>query len=270
MASQLRMGTDYHKQFDPKKYLAMSCSPPAGSEEEKYFRDVHLKELHKVFDSDILSVGQHSLSTSYLTGVIKPRSRLLDVGTGPTIYQLISASRFCTEIVCAEYAEANRAEVQKWINGDPGAYDWTPSFQYVAELEGDSSSWRARQSHLRNIIKEVIPCDVTNPDPLTPNKYEQFDVITSMKCLELACSTRESYSAAVRSTPPGGTLVLISVISESFHTVGEHKFFTLHVDETFIEEVLKTAGYIGINIKMFSALLPKNNEGFWGACSCTC
>ncbi|XP_078697820.1 nicotinamide N-methyltransferase-like [Branchiostoma floridae x Branchiostoma belcheri] len=252
MDSPLRMGTDYSepKHFDPKEYLAMSCSPPEGSEDEKYFRNVHLKEIHKIFDS----------------GVVQPGSRLLDIGTGPTVYQLISASRFCTEIVCAEYAEANRAEVLKWIKGEPDAYDWNSSFQYVASLEGDSSSWEARKSHLRYAIKAVIPCDVTKPDPLTPHEYEQFDVITSMKCLEVACPTRESYSAAVRSITrllkPGGTLVMISVISESFHTIGGHKFFTLTVDESFIEEVLKAAGYEAIDIKMFPAP-SKANGSFW-------
>ncbi|KAI8493867.1 hypothetical protein Bbelb_282140 [Branchiostoma belcheri] len=339
MDSPLRMGMDYSepKHFDPKEYLAMSCSPQEGSEDEKYFRNVHLKEVHKIFDSATTTYGKERIlakprfvkqtqpiedgppnikmegndrqqankdnitrptnlenTTSSAnvvrtvepqTRVVQPGSRLLDIGTGPTVYQLISASRFCTEIVCAEYAEANRAEVLKWIKGEPDAYDWNSSFQYVADLEGDSLAARPPWSpwYVYGAGSTVRPPTVhqrTNVfcsaarllrfglfHYVAIRGVRKFDVITSMKCLEVACPTRESYSAAVRSITrllkPGGTLLMISVISESFHTIGGHKFFTLTVDESFIEEVLKAAGFNAIDIKTFPAPSLNQDSSIW-------
>ncbi|KAI8498239.1 hypothetical protein Bbelb_241830 [Branchiostoma belcheri] len=51
--------------------------------------------------------------------------RLLDVGSGPTVYQLISASRVCPEIICSDINKGALAEIKKWKNGDPNAFDWT-------------------------------------------------------------------------------------------------------------------------------------------------
>ncbi|CAH1246318.1 NNMT [Branchiostoma lanceolatum] len=247
MAAPIQKGTDYHKTFGAKAYLAEFFATPEGDDEEGEFLSKILKELHEIFNS----------------GRLKQGSRLLDVGTGPTIYQLISASRFCAEIVCAEYTQNNRAEIEKWVKKDPDAHDWSAFFKFVADLEGDSSSWEARQSHLRDAIKEVIPCDVTKPDPFAPRQYEEFDAVITTLCLEAACPDRESYSAAVRSITrllkPGGTVVLSGVTNQTFYTVGGYKFFTLPIDSSFMREVFEKAGYVDINIKSFPATNLENN-----------
>ncbi|XP_035670749.1 nicotinamide N-methyltransferase-like isoform X2 [Branchiostoma floridae] len=247
MAAPIQRGTDHHKTFGAKAYLALYYATPEGTDEEGELLTPYLKEFHEIFNS----------------GRLKPGSRLLDVGSGPTIHQLISASRFCTEIVCAEYTENNRAEIEKWVKKDPDMHDWTPFFKFVADLEGDSSSWEARQSHLRDAIKEVITCDVTKPEPFAPRQYQEFDVITTSLSLETACPDRETYSAAVRNITrllkPGGTFVLIGVTNQTFYTVGGYKFFTLPIDSSFMREVFEKAGFVDINIKSFPATNPENN-----------
>ncbi|XP_066284649.1 nicotinamide N-methyltransferase-like [Branchiostoma lanceolatum] len=256
MAALIQKGTDYHKTFDTKAYLTAYFATPEGADEEGEFDTLCLKEFHEIFNS----------------GRLKPGSRLLDVGSGPTIYQLISASRFCTEIVCAEYTQNNRAEIEKWIKEDPDMHDWSPFFKFIADLEEDSGSWEARQSHLRDAIKEVIPCDVTKPDPFAPRQHEEvngillfysFDVVTTTLCLEAACPDRESYSAAVRNITrllkPGGTFVLSGVTNQTFYTVGGYKFFTLPIDSSFMREVFEKAGYVDISIKSFPATNSENN-----------
>ena len=62
---------------------------------------------------------------------------LIDVGTGPTIYQLLSACEAFREIIMSDYSELKLREVDKWLKKEPGAYDWSPAMQYVCELEGD-------------------------------------------------------------------------------------------------------------------------------------
>ena len=57
-------------------------------------------------------------------------ARLLEFGGGPSIYPLISAAPYVSEIVFAEYAEEGRREIELWKNDDPTAHDWTPYFRY--------------------------------------------------------------------------------------------------------------------------------------------
>ncbi|XP_078578133.1 nicotinamide N-methyltransferase-like [Branchiostoma floridae x Branchiostoma japonicum] len=149
------------------------------------------------------------------SGEVKGK-RLIDVGCGPVLSQLISASRFFSEIVCAEYSESGRAEIEKWVAEDPGAFDWSGYVQYFCDMEGTRDIWKERQKQLRQAIKAVIPCDIHKPNPIEPLQMEPFDVVITLYCLEAACSDRESYTKAVRNVSTllksGGTLILQTYI----------------------------------------------------------
>lgn len=62
---------------------------------------------------------------------------LIDIGSGPTIYQLLSACESFEEIIATDYTDKNRLELEKWLKKMPGAFDWSPVVKYVCELEGD-------------------------------------------------------------------------------------------------------------------------------------
>ena len=61
---------------------------------------------------------------------------LVNFGCGPTVHCNISASAVFKDIICAEYTEANRKELGKWLSNDDDKFDWTVFFKYVAVLEG--------------------------------------------------------------------------------------------------------------------------------------
>ena len=86
---------------------------------------------------------------------------LIDVGTGPTIYQLISACEAFREIIMSDYSELNLREVDKWLKKDPGAYDWSPAMQYVCGLEGD------RYPQSPSFSKDVSHPHRPEPEPAT-------------------------------------------------------------------------------------------------------
>ncbi|XP_078576683.1 indolethylamine N-methyltransferase-like [Branchiostoma floridae x Branchiostoma japonicum] len=144
MAAPIQKGTDYRKTFGAKAYLTGFFTTPEGSDEEGDGTPV-LKEFHEIFNS----------------GRLKPGSRLLDVGSGPTIHQLISASRFCTEIVCAEYTENNRAEIEKWVKKDPDMHDFK-FFQFDVVtttlcLEAACPDRETYSAAVRNITRLLKP-----------------------------------------------------------------------------------------------------------------
>lgn len=61
---------------------------------------------------------------------------LIDVGSGPTIYQLLSACDHFEEIVATDYLAVNREELGRWARGEPGTFDWSPFIRHVCKIEG--------------------------------------------------------------------------------------------------------------------------------------
>ena len=61
--------------------------------------------------------------------------RLLDVGSGPCIHSVISASRVFSDIYLSDYTSSNRQALHNWVYKKPGAHDWTPFMEHVAKLE---------------------------------------------------------------------------------------------------------------------------------------
>ena len=51
------------------------------------------------------------------------------------------------------------------------------------------SKWTDLEKRTRAAIKEVIPCDVLQPDPLLSYKYEPYDCVLSSLCLDAAAKT---------------------------------------------------------------------------------
>ena len=62
--------------------------------------------------------------------------RLLDIGCGPGIVSAISGSKAFEEIILSDISEYNLNEVQKWLKGEPDAFDWTPALTFVGNKEG--------------------------------------------------------------------------------------------------------------------------------------
>lgn len=61
---------------------------------------------------------------------------LIDIGSGPTIYQVLAACEAFRDITLSDFTDRNRDELHKWLKKEPGAYDWTPALKLACELEG--------------------------------------------------------------------------------------------------------------------------------------
>ena len=160
--------------------------------------------------------------------------RILDIGTGPTIADTISAAPHAAEIVLSEYTEANCSALLQWLNNDPNA---SHVFKRVVDLEGKSEEEIPIWAELvRKVIKAVVPCDV-NRDPPIPTEYlDQYDIVTDFLCLVSACATTADYTAALvrlhALLKSGGKIVLYTPEYENTLTpisypIGPYKFFDL-------------------------------------------
>ncbi|XP_019632837.1 PREDICTED: nicotinamide N-methyltransferase-like [Branchiostoma belcheri] len=227
----------------------------------------YLEELFGTFEEDITSdEGEGSMkSMEFFHDVFNTGSyggRLIDIGSGSTLYQVISASRFFSEIVCSDYSKDARAEIEKWLKKDGTAFDWTEYFQYFIELEGSSEKIEDREQQLRHAVKAVVHCDVLQPNPTHPLTFDPFDVMISAYCLEVACPDRPSYAKAVANIStllkPGGTIVFESYIGATFAVIGGAKAKLLPVEVDFVVQTFKEAGFSDIQTVYYPS--PERSE----------
>ena len=234
-------GEDYRDNFEPQEYLTERY-PGQISE----YRKAALKCFHEFFQSYPISM--------------RGQLKILDYGAGPTIAYQISASQYASEIVLADYTEKNLGAVQLWLDGDSRAHDWSPYFKYVVqELEGRSEKKvRGREEELRRVIRAVVSCDISQESAIQ-NGYEgPYDIVVSCTCLEVACATKADFAAAILKLskflkPDGMILVLISLpkpgVKDDFYKIGSNKYYCLLLDEDFIRDCLRQAGFCNVDIR---------------------
>ncbi|NWR85106.1 NNMT methyltransferase, partial [Furnarius figulus] len=220
----------YQQSFNPQAYLKEFYRMSDSTEGANVFLTQNLKSLHKIFSLDGLRGGT-----------------LIDVGCGPTIYQLLSACEHFQEIIALDYTDQNRQELEKWLRNEEGAFDWVPVVKYVCELEGDREKWAEKQEKVRKKVKQVLKCDVTKANPTGPVSLPPADCIVSTLCLEAACKDLPTFCSALRNigtlVKPGGHLVMVTVLSETYYGFNQQVFSCLRLEKHEVEAAVEAAGF---------------------------
>lgn len=236
-------GEDYQDRFDPQSYMQMYYA----DDSDPVQRFV-MKQLHRFYQSK-------STETKF---------KILDVGTGPIIANIISAAPYASEIILSEYAKPNRDALLQWLKNNPKAHDWKPLFKYVViDLEGKSKEEvPIREELVRKVIKAVVPCDVHSTPPIPTDYVDDYDIVTGFLCLPSACSTEGEYMAALARlcdlVKPGGSIVLYEgegkeTPTPTSYRVGSQNFSDLLFPKEYISILLKQAGFNDVKI----ATLPR-------------
>ena len=224
--------------FDPFSYIKRKYSTMSE------LVAIPLREMHSVFTKDASGARQEG------SGGLK----ILDYGCGPVPVYLSSLPMATSEIVFAEYGEANRHALQMWLDKIPGCPDYTPFFKYAVEnlegLTGDEPVLK-KQEQLRKQVKAVVSCDATKDPPIAPGYEGPYDYVLCSLCLTVTASSIEEYSTNLgRITSllkPGGKLFLNSIearVGDYFmYTAGEEEFYALSMNTTSLELVLRENGY---------------------------
>ncbi|XP_029428902.1 indolethylamine N-methyltransferase-like isoform X2 [Rhinatrema bivittatum] len=223
MESNFTGPNDYQKYFQGRDYLKtyFVFDPP---DTRKSWLLFILKQLHQTFSS----------------GDIRGDT-LIDISTGPVMYPLFSACECFKEIIITECPGQSQQELEIWLKKEPGAFDWSPMVKYVCELDGDSEQWAKKEEKLRKTVKLGLKSDVTKPLALP-----QADCLISFMGLEAVCKDLGVYGQAMKNITtllkPGGRLVLLVVLQETYYTVGQHRFSCLHLEKEQVEKAVQEAG----------------------------
>uniref|UniRef100_A0A669Q0Z5 Phenylethanolamine N-methyltransferase n=1 Tax=Phasianus colchicus TaxID=9054 RepID=A0A669Q0Z5_PHACC len=172
---------------------------------------------------------------------------LIDVGSGPTIYQLLSACEHFEEIVATDFLEVNREELRRWVRGEPGAFDWSPFIQHVCKIEGRGEPWQEKEQRLRGRLRRILPIDVHRADPLGAPLHPPADALLSTFCLEAVSPDRAAFGRALVNVGsmlrPGGHALLLGALGESFYLAGAARLPVVPLDEDDVRGALSDAGF---------------------------
>ncbi|XP_067681432.1 phenylethanolamine N-methyltransferase-like, partial [Haliotis asinina] len=236
---------DYLKYFDPVAFLKMYHSDIKGNEDEGDLMPWKMKTLHDVF------------AEGKLTG-----RRLLDIGTGPTIHSVISASNYCDNIYLSDFTPQNRDILRKWLDGSL-EHSFKSFFQYVVDEEGKGTSPSCREEELRKKICAILPIDLLEEEPLAPCYFPRFDLVTTSFCLDAVALDHVDYDLAAQKITNllkiGGHLIVCGLHGESVYQVGEHVFKNCQVSVAQVKDIWTRCGFDIVDWREKESNMPRNN-----------
>jgi hypothetical protein len=166
-----------YEDFSPAAYLAEYYSSAGHSEMEGVLR----------FYAENVGVLQHC-------------DDVIEIGGGPTIYQLISIAPLCGRIVFGDFLPANLDEVRKWASSAPDSFDWSAyvarSLQYENEEYGPVAV-RAREDAIRGKLTSFVHCDAMQPDPVGEQFRQSFDLVSSHYVADSIASDKQEWKSVM-------------------------------------------------------------------------
>ncbi|KAM9801313.1 phenylethanolamine N-methyltransferase-like [Neosynchiropus ocellatus] len=241
----------YKQAFDAAEFLRYNYTyPRADFSDEDSLCVWMLKNLHRAFTEGDIKGGV-----------------LLDIGSGPAIYQVMAACEIFDKVIMSDFLEVNCNELKNWFqkNGK-SSLDWSPFFQYACKLEGrQPSAWKDKAAQLRKVVKDIVHIDVHLPQPVRADVVppEGADCILSCYCLDCVCLNMSTYSRdlghVVSLLKPGGHFLIIGTVGMTFWIGGpKAKLPAYPITEAEICELLRENGLSLIRLEMYP--LTKKSE----------
>ena len=134
----------------------------------------------------------------------------------------------------ADYADANRKALRRWLDGDSALFDW--SRYVVCDLEGEEEKevWE-RQAQVRKLVKAVAHCDLTRDPPIERDYDQLYDVVICSLVFAQSLDEYRMYAARLgKLVKPGGTILISAVENRAgYYIVDGKKFKDIHVTTDF-------------------------------------
>jgi len=129
-------------------------------------------------------------------GVLQHCHDVVEIGGGPTIYQLIPIAPLCDRIVFGDYLPANLDEVRRWASNAPGSRDWSAytarSLQHENKDYGPEAV-KARENALRGKLASFVHCDALKSDPIGEQYRHSFDLVSSHYVAESITRSKQDW-----------------------------------------------------------------------------
>jgi hypothetical protein len=243
-------------------------TPAYASFEDDWVPADYLSDYYRVVEPD------ERATIAYFVEAVRdvtPGEPILVFGVGPTLHHVFLTAGKASEIHLAEYLPANRRELERWLDRDPGAHDWSPFVRYTLACEGNSSPTdeqvAEREERTRARITKLLPADARQTEPLGPNAGRYATVISAY-CADSATDDRavwETYMRHITSlVRPGGTFVTAALRRSRVYLVGGRPFPSANVDEDDLGAVLAPEFELGAGSIEARAVPEHESLGYSG------
>ncbi|XP_063291719.1 indolethylamine N-methyltransferase-like [Pelobates fuscus] len=223
----------------------------------KYYHEDHIdpNEFYETYvgatadkkhTEELLLFPLKVLSSELNSGCLRG-STLIDISFGPSIFHLLPLCKYFKDITVLEVNEHCLKGLQKWLNKEEDALDWSHAAKIVAELEGNSEKWVEKEDDLRRCIKGILPCDFTKENPTDPVVLPKADCVFNLYLLGTISKDLDSYRHNLKIISSmlklGGHLCLIGGFNASHYKVSGHTYHILNYNEEDLRKALKDCGF---------------------------
>lgn len=175
---------------------------------------------------------------------------------------MIPAVPKASKIVFTDYLKQNRDEVKKWLDGEPGAFDWTPAIECSLDLEGRSpnkTEIQLREAMLRDKIHAVVHCDLAVDNLVEEGYAGPYDVVNCTGVLDAICATLEEFADGVKKLSSlvkkdGYLIVNLDKNSDSYLVSNAEFVNPIVLTEEDLKNAYTAAGFVGITMKTYRTI----------------
>lgn len=210
----------------------------------KFVPSVYVQEQRVSMEADdrIMAEFQHILFRNL---EITKNARLLEIGGGPTVEQLISASSKIQNITFTDVMEDNLVEIKKWIKDDKKAFNVDNYFKLALKFENkpvNTKNLIEIKRRLKSAIKVIKTFDLDSKSLVKP-----FDVVSTNYCPESITDSLSSYVKVMRKiaacVKKDGYLVMTLLKNRTSYHVGKNTFKAFPVNEALLRKILTRLGF---------------------------
>ena len=218
--------TLYSREFNIDEYLKQYYS--SIDEEETFF----LKQLGKIEQKikGLKGIKKTSISNNSLGHLLPNPRTVVEIGSGPLISGLVSASSWADLLIFSDLVESNRERIKETLsNVSSSPYDLS-SLNFVADIEGINAEDLI--TRLERLPKIVTESDLFFPSVLHPSVcLPQPPAVVIMKlCLEFSMTSNSDIVPALSRVASliarGGFLVIMGALGNVTETCRHFAFST--------------------------------------------
>lgn len=176
---------------------------------------------------------------------------VVDIGCGPTVCYWSALAPHVSGIYVADYLNINLAYVRKWVNSEPGMYDWSSYSRFLLEYEGGrnfgAGEILARENLSRSKVLDYLHCDITTADPLGPVFRGQYNGLLSVYCADSITDDKlkwRIYMQNIFSLLRSGGLFIGAAMHKCRHyDVGRRVYPAANLSETDFIDLMCDSGF---------------------------
>jgi len=203
-----------------------------------------------------LNLGQDSFENlKFLVNELKkfngkPKKRILDFGSGPTIFAGIAAIPYASTIHMCDYLDSNVNEIKKWLISEKDSFNWSTYIKHILELEGSSTHQEAiqkRSNELKRNTTQVFRSDASLDWPIFSSVKYRYPIVISNFCADSATSSKEVWRAYMKNifnlVDDRGKILITALRNCKFYKSGNQLFPSANVNEKDLRKVMIESGF---------------------------